>query len=349
MKKKQTNWVAAALLTAAMFIATIYCIAVYRDSVFIVGIISLLFLGSAFWLFTCISKMISSNQSVKPSVGEEQRERMNYEGMKLQGEELIRLVNTIGKGTYVNSKRSAERLEKLLTQYVETQQANEQLIRTLIAEQTKAAKFQMKYNQSDTGKVIAALNSQCSRLNDSLSQCVTAIQNKSVNIPAPQDNSQVAESLHTLSLELNRINSSIQALQIQLNMTAQPVTYSSVQPQSAPISQVPTTELQTDSTMQNAASMANVEKSAIISEESVDAVKEDTVIDEPTADAEESAAIDEPTADAEKSAAIDEPTADAEKSAAIDEPETDVSSIISEDSNKQLSPDEIAALFAALG
>lgn len=326
MKKKQTNWIAAALLTAAMFIATIYCILVYRDSVLIVGIASLLFLGSAFWLFLSIAGLITSSQPAKPSVGEEQRERMNYEGMKLQGEELIRLVNTLGKGTYINSKHSAERLDKLLAQYAKTQQANEQMLQTLIAEQTKAAKYQVKYNQSDTGKIIAALNSQCSRLNDSLSQCVTSIQNKSIQMPAPQDNSGISESLHALSLELERINSSIQALQLQLNAVPQPMPTA--------VTQIPAAEVQT----------AIPEPQMPVTESQTAVPELQMPVTEAPVQAEE----------LEESAPVSSPVPEASTEAAaaiLEEPESviDTSSIISGDSNKQLSPDEIAALFAALG
>ena len=149
--KRNNSWIAAGLLTIAMFIATIYSILAYRESVLIIGIVSILLLASAFWLFSCISKMINSLQSQHSSLGEEQRERMNYEGMKLQGEELIRLMNSLGKGTYVNSKRTAEHLEELIVKYSEAQSANEQLVQMLIEEQTKTAKFQVKYQIADTG------------------------------------------------------------------------------------------------------------------------------------------------------------------------------------------------------
>lgn len=243
--KKNNSWIAAGLLTIAMFIATIYSILMYRESVLIIGIVSILFLASAFWLFYSISKLINSLQTPHQSVGEEQRERMNYEGMKLQGEELIRLMNSLGKGTYVNSKRTAEYLEELVVKYSEAQAANERLVQMLIEEQTKTAKFQVKYNQNDTGKVIAAMNDQCSRLNDSLSKCLVALQSRPSDMP--QDNAQVSESLHTLSLELARINSSIQALQMQLGSSAQPVTFAQVQPQQVIMTQVASPQADTGS------------------------------------------------------------------------------------------------------
>ena len=385
--KRNNSWIAAGLLTIAMFIATIYSILAYRESVLIIGIVSILLLASAFWLFSCISKMINSLQSQHSSLGEEQRERMNYEGMKLQGEELIRLMNSLGKGTYVNSKRTAEHLEELIVKYSEAQSANEQLVQMLIEEQTKTAKFQVKYNQNDTGKVIAAMNDQCSRLNDSLSKCLVAFQSKSYD--GPQDNTQVSESLHTLSLELARINSSIQSLQMQLGSSAQPVTFAQVQPQQVIMTQVASPQADTGSS----------DTSPIISENTEDlepvAATDNTAIETETYDTpdtlftpsgETETPIEEPINEpapvempatepvlAKKPEAaptpagngmLDQAAIDALLSGGTIEPEQpedpmklytpttakpDVTSLLTDDPNKQLSADEIAALFAALG
>ncbi len=198
---------------------------------------------------------------------------------------------------------------------METQQTNEQLIHALIEEQTKAAKFQVKYNQNDTGKVIAAFNSQCSRLNDSLMQCITAIQSNSLNQPVMQDNRQIAESLHALSLELTHINSSIQSLQIQLNVE-DPI--AKVAAAEAPVTDVLVAE--TPATETPIADVPATEES----------IAEVSAAEAPT--------IEESITEV---AATEAPAAE--------ESTADISSILSEDANKQLSPDEIAALFAALG
>ncbi|MBQ8983809.1 MAG: hypothetical protein IJ079_09490 [Lachnospiraceae bacterium] len=230
MKKSTKSWIIAGLLTLATFLATIYSIVAYHDSVMIVGIMCLLFLGSAFWLFLCINSMLEAHNSRDDkSVGEEQRERMNYEGMKLQGEEMLRLMNSLGKGTYISTKRSAEHLNALLEQYSESRTTTEKLLQTLIEEQTKAAKMQIKYNQNDTGKMIAALNEQCARMDTDFDRCINAIQTQTAS-GSSQNNEVVSESLHTLTVELAHINSSIQALQIQLNSMPQQPAYAYVPP-----------------------------------------------------------------------------------------------------------------------
>lgn len=360
MKKTSKSWIAAGLLTIVATITTIYCLLEYRNSVLIVGISSLFLLASAFWLFLSLSKLEKTTPT--PSVGEEQRERMNYEGMKLQGEELIRLMNTLGKGTYVYSKRSSEHLEQLLNQTLQSQQANEALIQTLIQEQTKTAKFQVKYNQDDTSKLISALSDNCKQINRNLETCIDAISKPDTNTASSQ---MVTASLSDLSKELARINSSIQALQIQLTASVQqsvmhPVSESKpvttlaeetpvVEPPvaetpiteipatepsvaEAPITEIPATEAQ--------AELPSPEENAMFSQDDIDSLLANIT---GSAESEtESAPVSE-----------SEPEPIAEQEVLTPEeatpPSNDVSSILSDDPNKQLSPDEIAALFAALG
>lgn len=360
MKKTSKSWIAAGLLTIVATITTIYCLLEYRSSVLMVGISSLFLLASAFWLFLSLSKLEKNIPT--PSVGEEQRERMNYEGMKLQGEELIRLVNTLGKGTYVYSKRSSEHLEELLSQITQNQQANEALIQSLMQEQTKAAKFQVKYKQDDTSKVIATLTANFSQINENLDKCIQAIASRKPETSSASNDS-IATSLTDLSKELACINNSIQALQLQLTASVQqPIMYAPVQPQ--PMSAGIETSFETTPNMGTATSVQ--EPSNITEPENVDevavteeAVTEEPVIEEPVIEEPvveepvvEEPVIEEPVIEESviEESVIEEPTIEASiaEEPTAEEP-TDISSIISDDPNKQLSADEIAALFAALG
>lgn len=316
--KSQSSWILPGLFTILTSITTIYCLLQYRSSVPVVGISTLLLLASAYWLFLTITRIIKSKETPSPSVGEEQRERMNYEGMKLQGEELIRLVNMLGKGTYVNTKRTAERLELLLEQYAQLQKSNELLIQRLMDEQTKTAKFQVKYAQNDTGKLIAALNQQCDNLDASISTCSAAIGR--INIPATAapapvmtqtiDTQQITDSLNELSSELANINASIQDLRQSLASAGM---QASVQPTVQPVAEEEAEESLMDTPVAE----------EVVNEEGVP-IEEDILPETATAEA-----------------------PDSEASAESATP--DVSSLLSDDPNKQLSADEIAALFAALG
>lgn len=319
--KSQSSWILPGLFTILTSITTIYCLLQYRSSVPVVGISTLLLLASAYWLFLTITRIIKSKETPSPSVGEEQRERMNYEGMKLQGEELIRLVNMLGKGTYVNTKRTAERLELLLEQYAQLQKSNDLLIQRLMDEQTKVAKFQVKYAQNDTGKLIAALNQQCDNLDASISTCSAAISRISIPAtaaPAPVmtqtiDTQQITDSLNELSSELANINASIQDLRQSLASAGM---QASVQPTVQPVAE------------------EEVEESLM------DTPVAEEVVNEEGAPIEEDILPETATAEAPDSEASAESATSASP---------DVSSLLSDDPNKQLSADEIAALFAALG
>lgn len=319
--KSQSSWILPGLFTILTSITTIYCLLQYRSSVPVVGISTLLLLASAYWLFLTITRIIKSKETPSPSVGEEQRERMNYEGMKLQGEELIRLVNMLGKGTYVNTKRTAERLELLLEQYAQLQKSNELLIQRLMDEQTKTAKFQVKYAQNDTGKLIAALNQQCDNLDASISTCSAAIGR--INIPATAapapvmtqtiDTQQITDSLNELSSELANINASIQDLRQSLASAGM---QASLQPTVQPVAEEEAEESLMDTPVAE----------EVVNEEGVP-IEEDILPETATAEAPDSEASAESATSATP----------------------DVSSLLSDDPNKQLSADEIAALFAALG
>lgn len=319
--KSQSSWILPGLFTILTLITTIYCLLQYRSSVPVVGISTLLLLASAYWLFLTITRIIKSKETPSPSVGEEQRERMNYEGMKLQGEELIRLVNMLGKGTYVNTKRTAERLELLLEQYAQLQKSNELLIQRLMDEQTKVAKFQVKYAQNDTGKLIAALNQQCDNLDASISTCSAAIGRISIPTtaaPAPVmtqtvDTQQITDSLNELSSELANINASIQDLRQSLASAGM---QASVQPTVQPVAEEEAEESLMDTPVAE----------EVVNEEGAP-IEEDILPETATAEAPDSEASAESATSASP----------------------DVSSLLSDDPNKQLSADEIAALFAALG
>ncbi|MBQ8147987.1 MAG: hypothetical protein IJ040_04260 [Lachnospiraceae bacterium] len=370
MKKKSNTWIAAGLLTIVAAVTTIYCLLEFRSSVLAVGLSCLFLLGAALWLFLSIAKMQKQEPTV--SVGEEQRERMNYEGMKLQGEELIRLVNTLGKGTYVYSKRSAEHLEELLNQAMQNQQANEALIQTLIQEQTKAAKFQVKYNQDDTARLIGSLTENCNQINSNFEKCIETLATQSSDSNS-MANSNVTASLTDLSKELARINSSIQALQIQMTAVAHQPMVQQVSPIATPVftpeavatpnetavevtpveeatTEEPITEapFTTDDTAAIAAEVASFFDSfESVAEEST--VVEETIKEE-AAPVEEAAPIFEVVTPMTETVVPEAEVAPIDEPAPAEEPApVDISSMVSDDPNKQLSADEIAALFAALG
>lgn len=312
--KPSNTWIAAGLLTIVTTITTIYCLLEYRNTVWILGLSSLLLLASAYWLFICISRDRKSSAAMQEkSVGEEQRERMNYEGMKLQGEELIRLMNTIGKGTYVNTKHTSQSLNELSAELIHNQQTITELLQSLQQNQTKTAKFQVKYQQEDTSRLVHALENMATSTTAAIAN-VTPVESATTGTIdfSSLDMQGVIDSIQDLSEQLDHINHSIQDLQLQVRTVVE-----QAEPFSEPNTNM-TFPANEEITLEAEVVPPTVEESPLATE--IETPETEEVIPES-----EEIIEDTPAETA------------------------DVSSIISDDPNKQLSADEIAALFAALG
>lgn len=312
--KPSNTWIAAGLLTIVTTITTIYCLLEYRNTVWILGLSSLLLLASAYWLFICISRDRKASAAMQEkSVGEEQRERMNYEGMKLQGEELIRLMNTIGKGTYVNTKHTSQSLNELSAELIHNQQTITELLQSLQQNQTKTAKFQVKYQQEDTSRLVHALENMATSTTAAIAN-VTPVESATTGTIdfSSLDMQGVIDSIQALSEQLDHINHSIQDLQLQVRTVVE-----QAEPFSEPNTNM-TFPANEEITLETEVVPPTVEESPLATE--IETPETEEVIPES-----EEIIEDTPAETA------------------------DVSSIISDDPNKQLSADEIAALFAALG
>lgn len=361
--KPSNTWIAAGLLTIVTTITTIYCLLEYRNTVWILGLSSLLLLASAYWLFICISRDRKASAAMREkSVGEEQRERMNYEGMKLQGEELIRLVNTIGKGTYVNTKHTSQSLNELSAELIHNQQTITELLQSLQQNQTRTAKFQVKYQQEDTSRLLQALGNMTTSTTAAIANITPAESATTGTIDfSSLDMQGVIDSIQDLSEQLDHINRSIQDLQLQVRTVVE-----QAEPFSEPNMNMvfPANEeitLETEvAASEVAAVIPDVEETsheAEIAPPTVEETSHETEIVPPT--------VEETSHDAEiapptvEETSLETEIAPPEVEEVIPESEeiiedtpaetAGVSSIISDDPNKQLSADEIAALFAALG
>lgn len=326
--KPSNTWIAAGLLTIVTTITTIYCLLEYRNTVWILGLSSLLLLASAYWLFICISRDRKASAAMQEkSVGEEQRERMNYEGMKLQGEELIRLMNTIGKGTYVNTKHTSQSLNELSAELIHNQQTITELLQSLQQNQTKTAKFQVKYQQEDTSRLVHALENMATSTTAAIAN-VTPVESATTGTIdfSSLDMQGVIDSIQALSEQLDHINHSIQDLQLQVRTVVE-----QAEPFSEPNTNM-TFPANEEITLETEVAASDVEEVPLETE-----IVPPTVEESPLATEIETPETEEVIPESEE--IIEDTPAET----------TDVSSIISDDPNKQLSADEIAALFAALG
>lgn len=381
MKKKSTTWIAAALLTIAATISMIYCLLEFRHTLWILAISCIVLLLSAFWLFLCLSRRQSRLHS--KSIGEEQHERMNYEGMKLQGEELIRLVNTLGKGTYVYSKKTAEQLDALNKQIQSEVFIHQQLVNKLIKEETRIAKFQVKYGQEDTAKLIQALADNRNRLQTTLQDAVSVLPNPMANDSIPTDTasmdvnidmSEITACLHEITSELAHMNETIIELQQQVNnLSEMPIYHQSVSMNStemnAPEANTPETDAMasfiadTNTTEAIAPEMNTAETDTLASFITDMDTTEATAPEAAVTDSLDSfftdmnntevAIAEEQPETIDLGEEIEIPATDTTPEEFIEpasEPETVTIEVPKDDNpNRQLSPEEIAALFASLG
>ncbi len=388
MKKKSNTWIAAALLTIAATISMIYCLLEFRHTLWILAISCIVLLLSAFWLFLCLSRRQSRLHS--KSIGEEQHERMNYEGMKLQGEELIRLVNTLGKGTYVYSKKTAEQLDALNKQIQSEVFIHQQLVNKLIKEETRIAKFQVKYGQEDTAKLIQALADNRNRLQTTLQDAVSALPNPVANDSVPTDTapmdvnidmSEITACLHEITSELTHMNETIIELQQQVNnLSEMPIYHQSVSMNSTEMNAPEANTTQTDALTSfitdmdtsegNAPEVNSTETDAMASfitdmdtsegnAPEVNSTETDvmasfiTDMDTSEGNTTEAAIAEEQPETIDLGEEIEIPATDTTPEEFIEpasEPETVTIEVPKDDNpNRQLSPEEIAALFASLG
>ena len=363
MKKKSNTWIAAALLTIAATISMIYCLLEFRHTLWILAISCIVLLLSAFWLFLCLSRRQSRLHS--KSIGEEQHERMNYEGMKLQGEELIRLVNTLGKGTYVYSKKTAEQLDALNKQIQSEVFIHQQLVNKLIKEETRIAKFQVKYGQEDTAKLIQALADNRNRLQTTLQDAVSALPNPVANDSAPTDTasmdvnidmSEITACLHEITSELAHMNETIIELQQQVNnLSEMPIYHQSVSMNSTEMNAPEANTTQTDTLASFITDMDTSEGNApeVNSTETDAMASFITDMDTSEGNTTEAAIAEEQPETIDLGEEIEIPATDTTPEEFIEpasEPETVTIEVPKDDNpNRQLSPEEIAALFASLG
>ena len=381
MKKKSNTWIAAALLTIAATISMIYCLLEFRHTLWILAISCIVLLLSAFWLFLCLSRRQSRLHS--KSIGEEQHERMNYEGMKLQGEELIRLVNTLGKGTYVYSKKTAEQLDALNKQIQSEVFIHQQLVNKLIKEETRIAKFQVKYGQEDTAKLIQALADNRNRLQTTLQDAVSVLPNPVANDSIPTDTasmdvnidmSEITACLHEITSELTHMNETIIELQQQVNnLSEMPIYHPTIGMDTtegnAPEVNTPETDAMTSfitdtNTTEATAPEVNTPETDTLASFITDMdtaegnTSEAAVTDSldsfftdrnPT----EAPVAEEQPETIDLGEEIEIPATDTTPEEFIEpasEPETVTIEVPKDDNpNRQLSPEEIAALFASLG
>ncbi len=349
---RQENKLALSVLTTLISgIALIYTLIMYHHIIFAVMGMSLIFLICAYILTQSliafnIAKSKDMNNQLKDYINDisEQLEAMN--GTQAQ----------LGKATFLYTKQAAQAVATLENNYIESQEALYRNLSSLSNAQNKATKLMIKYDQSNTTKVISTIKELRNQLSDTMIQGFDQIQPNNVEVIAALEDivdylkSQPVGPDQTLSIQLNNvahelqnISSNIQHFQIPVQNVTQtspvqtndtlvaPIQADDVQASSVGASEITETPAQPASTQLDTSVDTAMTMDGLLTNNDIAALFDE---------ANESIQAEPITEQATLSDIVSEVAA--EESSA-----TQVSPLVPEDPNKQLSADEIAALFAA--
>ncbi|MDD6072492.1 MAG: hypothetical protein PUC12_17025 [Clostridiales bacterium] len=379
MNKQDNKLALSVVATLISGIALIYTLIMYRNIIFAVVGMSALFLIIAYILTQNIIAFITiRNKSMNVQL------KNMIDDLSSQLEIMGSSQAQIGKATYLYTKQAAKTLTTLEGTYTESQEALYRNLASLSSAQNKAAKLMIKYNQNNTMKLIATVKEVRNQLSETMIQGFDQLQPNNEEIidtlqtivnylksqPSGTDQTMGLQ-LNNVAHELQNISNSIRNVQFSSHNTetVEPVIPSMpVQPEASPVEEVlehqeePVADIpeeQQNEVVKEILVEQQVEVGEEIpTEQEIEAV-EDIPVEQQSEVAEEipveqqSEVVEEiPIEDNEEpftptftvvGKSVEEESY--ENTSTEEEPESVTS--VSDDPNKQLSPDEIAALFAA--
>ena len=390
---KQNNKLALSVLAALTTgIALIYTLILYHDIIFAVAGMSVLFLITAFILTQNLialstMKSKSSNVHIKECLDD----------ISTQLEAINSSQSQIGKATYLYTKQTAEVITRLEDNYAESQMTLYKNLSSLSNLQNKATKLIIKYDQNNTTKLISTIKDLRNQLSETLIQGFDQIQpNNAEIISVLEDivaylksqpngiNETMGLQLNNIAHELQNVSSSIKQVQIPMpepQVLEEPILSPNIDadipaddPEEPIISpsidaDIPADELEElispSASMQTETTNDTLDQitAELLETEDIAGLENDTpsVSLPPDKNPNDMLSPDEIAA----LFAATEPTPDKKEEASFtptftvvgkSEPEEEISfetniptdiNTLDENPNKQLSPDEIAALFAA--
>ena len=360
---KQDNKLALSVVAVLISgIALIYTLIMYHNIIFAVVGISLLFLITAYMLTQNIIAFISMrNKSMNVQI------KNMVDDLSSQLESMSSSQAQIGKATYLYTKQAAQTVTALKDNYTEGQKTLCQNISSLSDTQNKATKLMIKYDRNNTMKLIATVKEIRNQLSETMVQGFDQIQPNNDEVVAAlqtivdylksQPNSMdqtMGVQLNNVAHELQNISNSIQSVHLSASNTIQT-------PSVNPAMPVQTTDMQPEQIVDTPSEQtADMQPEQLVDtplEQTADMQSEqivDTIDEEPATETIPEEEPFTPTFTLVGKSTEKEPALNEEE---LSEPEpisketTAAQSAnvtpVSEDPNKQLSPGEIAALFAA--
>lgn len=380
---KQENKLALSVLTTLISgIALIYTLIIYHNIIFAVMGMSMIFLICAYVL---TQNIIAFNIAKSNAMNSQLKEYIDDIAEQL--ETMSGTQSQLGKATYLYTKQAAQAVATLENNYIESQETLYKNLSSISTAQNKATKLMIKYDQSNTTKVISTIKELRSQLSDTMIQGFDQLQpdNKEM-VDALEDivsylKSQPAIPDQSLSLQLNNvahelqnISNNIQNFQVPIQNVVQATPMQTVAPVvqetiTEPVVQPTESVTETNETITEAADNFTASMDDLLADEDMAAffsempdVEETTETISAEENTEPIIAEDVSAIDAMLDFSISEETNIKEEvfeepiaEAPIEEITADASPVqesvattpITEDPNKQLSADEIAALFAA--
>ncbi len=222
---KQNNKLALSVLAALTTgIALIYTLILYHEIIFAVAGMSVLFLITAFILTQNLitfstMKSKSTNVHIKECIDD----------ISTQLEAINSSQSQIGKAIYLYTKQTAEVSTRLEDNYAESQMTLYKNLSSLSNLQNKATKLIIKYDQNNTTKLISTIKDLRNQLSETLIQGFDQIQpNNTEIISVLEDivaylksqpdgiNETMGLQLNNIAHELQNVSSSIKQVQIPM-------------------------------------------------------------------------------------------------------------------------------------
>lgn len=348
---KQDNRLAFSVIAALLSgIALIYTFIMFPRMIFAIAGVSMIFLAAAFILTQNILSYASAKEKNTNKLIQD-----NMEYVLNQMETMNASQSQLDKATFLYTKQVAKTLSTLENNYLESQDALYKNLTEISNTQNKSTKLMIKYNQNTTTKMISSLKDLRNQLSETMIQGFDQIQpnNKEI-IDTLEDIVQYLKSqshgmeqsmgiqLNNVAHELQNISNSIQQVQISVQTPRDFSALDTVQkpiPQEKPIKEMPedipntfeNTITEITDTLTQEIPTENAQDSF---ENTASEITENPVQNIPAEDVQD--VFEDTASEITETATQGLP----EESVVNIQPEND-------DSNRQLSPDEIAALFAA--
>lgn len=245
MNKQDNQLTLSVIATLVAGIALIYTFIMFPHIIFAVAGISFVFIIAAAVLTQNIISFVSGKEKTRNT-----QIQNCIDDISTQMETMGNAQSQLSKATFLYTKQTAQTLSVLENNYAESQEALYKNLTALSNAQNKSTKLMIKYDQSNTTKVISTLKELRNQLSDTMIQGFDQIQpNNSEVVEALEDivnylKSQSNGIDQTMGLQLNNVAHELQNIsnsiqRVQMNIPAMPQGAPLVMQQSVSATPVP--------------------------------------------------------------------------------------------------------------